>query len=194
MSYEKEDNLSYYENLAVEAFQEILFDQDYEDLLIECQHDQPHDKISETADSCCPIYTSTILQLAANNTELATEESELGGTTPLEIITQNIYCALEGAQWEWWNENKEELEEECQIVVDSEEEFDEAIEEGTRTPGDIIAKIAKEIDENVIYTPVSVKDEGREMSDLIVEHLTLRYADKQEEKRQEEREKANAKV
>lgn len=188
MSYDKEDELSYYEDLAVESFQEQLFDMNYEDLLIECQQDQPHDMISEIADSSCPIYTSTILQLAANNIQLATEESELGGTTPLEIISQNIYCALEAAQWEWWRENKEELEEECQIVVDSEEAFDEAMEDegDTRDPAQIINKIAKDIDKDVYSTPVSVKDEGVEMSELIVGYLCTRYADKQEEKRQKE--------
>jgi hypothetical protein len=112
---------------AVYSFKEYIFGLGYPELLDFCQQDEPHDIISEMADSGVPVYTAEILETAANNTELATEESDLGGTTPLEIITQNIYCALEAEQWEWWNDNKDELEEECQNVVDALESFQDAI-------------------------------------------------------------------
>ncbi len=179
MSYEPEDHLSHYESNAVEYFKEQIFDlhSSYEDLLIFCEQDQPGDIISEVADGACPIYTHTIMQLAANNTELATEESELGGTTPLEIITQNIYCALEAAQYEWWRANKDELEEECRTIVDAEEVFDTAMEDPdeTRTAEKIIAAIVKPLKEDE-FASLGVKNEGEEIAEVVSEHLATRHA------------------
>lgn len=176
MSYEKEDHLCHYEENAVDSFKEQLFDRNYEDLLIEIEQDQPHDIISEVADGACPIYTSTILQLAANNTELALEESELGGTTPLEIITQNIYCALEAAQWEWWRANKDELEEECRAFCEAEEEFDEAMADpdDNRAPAQIMDFITKKIDEDQ-FAPSCVRNEGEDLASVVYQHLDERH-------------------
>jgi len=176
VSYEKEDYLSHYEENAVDSFKEQLFDRNYEDLLIECEQDQPHDIISEVADGACPVYTSTIMQLAANSIELATEESELGGTTPLEIISQNIYCALEAAQWEWWRANKDELEEECRAFCDAEEEFDEAMEDpdDDRAPAQIMDSITKKIDEDQ-FAPSCVVNEGEDLASVVYQHLDERH-------------------
>lgn len=175
-SYEKEDYLSHYEENAVDSFKEQLFDMSYEDLLIEIERDQPHDMISETADSCCPVYTSTIMQLAANSIELATEESELGGTTPLEIISQNIYIALETAQWEWWRANKDELEAECRAFCEAEEEFDEAMEDPDdhRAPEQISDSITKKIDEDQ-FAPSCVRNEGEDLAYVVHQHLDERH-------------------
>lgn len=112
---------------AVDSFKEYIFGLDFQELLDLCQQDDPQDIISETADSSVPVYTSEILETAANSIELALEECDLGGTTPIEIITGNIYCALEAAQWEWWRDNKDEIEEECQNIADALESFQDSI-------------------------------------------------------------------
>lgn len=71
------------------------------------------DIISETADSAVPVYYSELLDLAADNNNLATDEPELGpasgwafdGTNcPVNIIAANIYEALTADLWDYWSE------------------------------------------------------------------------------------------
>ena len=180
-SYEKEDYLSHYEENAVDSFKEQLFDMNYEDLLIEIEQDQPHDIISEVADGACPVYTATIMQLAANNIELVTEENELVGTTPLEIISQNIYVALEQAQWEWWRANKDELEAECRAVCEAEEDFDAAMEDDDddRAADKIIEDIVKTLHEDQ-FSDLGVKEEGEEIAVIVDKHLAERHTEAME--------------
>ena len=87
------------------------------------------DRIFEIADSHCPIYTSTILQLAADNLFLATEEPELGpafdgSPTPVNIITANIFEHIYQCLWENLEDLQEEVKEElltcfeCGDIID----------------------------------------------------------------------------
>lgn len=79
--------------------------------------DQPHDTIHEIADSGIPIYNATLLELAANDNELALSEPELGpafdGTaTPINIIAANVFEAIEAALWDRVRELQQNLKEE----------------------------------------------------------------------------------
>lgn len=62
----------------------------------------PHDAIAEIADGAVPIYTGDLLQLAADNIALATDEPEFGAAfdgspTPANIIAANVYEAVSNA-------------------------------------------------------------------------------------------------
>jgi len=89
--------------------------------------DEPHDAISEISDSNVPVYTSNILQLAADNIELATDKPELGpafdgSPTPINIIAANIYEYLESELWDAWNT---EIQPGLEILEEEAEEDDE---------------------------------------------------------------------
>jgi hypothetical protein len=67
------------------------------------------DVIHEVADSCVPVYTSQLLELANGDNCLATDEPEIGpafdGTpTPVNIIAANVYERLTAVLWEEWRE------------------------------------------------------------------------------------------
>ena len=67
------------------------------------------DLIFETADSSVPIYTYDLLNCASDDLYLATEEPELGpaydgSPTVVNIITANIFEALESDLWDYWRE------------------------------------------------------------------------------------------
>jgi hypothetical protein len=69
--------------------------------------------LPELADSACPIYTSDILNFAAEDLYLATDVPELGPAfngepTPTNIIAANIYEAIMAALYERWNEIEKE--------------------------------------------------------------------------------------
>src|SRR2546425_442882 len=71
------------------------------------------DVIHEIADSCVPVYTSQLLELANDDNGLATDEPELGpafdGTpTPVNIIAANVYERLTAALWDEWREIENE--------------------------------------------------------------------------------------
>ena len=77
---------------------------------------EPHDIIFEIADSSVPTYTSDLIQLAADNIDLAISEPELGPAfggqpTPVNIIAANVFEAIEEGLWEAWREIEEEREE-----------------------------------------------------------------------------------
>lgn len=70
---------------------------------------EPHDLIFEAADSSVPVYTSELMELAAENIELATSEPELGPAfggepTPTNIVAANVFEAIEQDLWEYWRE------------------------------------------------------------------------------------------
>ncbi|KKK84065.1 hypothetical protein LCGC14_2787120 [marine sediment metagenome] len=76
---------------------------------------EPHDSIHEIADSSVPVYTGDLLQLAADNLELATAKPELGpafdgSPTPVNIVAANVFEAIEAGLWEEWKEIESERE------------------------------------------------------------------------------------
>ncbi len=86
---------------------------DYEGYL---DSDEPHDAIHEIADGAVPVYHADLLDLVANNYELATNVPELGPAfggepTPVNIIAANVFEAVEAALWEAHREIREEREE-----------------------------------------------------------------------------------
>ena len=68
----------------------------------------PHDTIFEIADGATPVYTSDLMQLAADNINLAVDEPGLGpafdgSPTPVNIVAANVFEHIEQALWEYWN-------------------------------------------------------------------------------------------
>jgi len=95
-----------------------------EDFAAGCESDVIH----EIADSCVPVYTSQLLELANEDNGLATEEPELGpafdGTpTPVNIIAANIYERLTAALWdalrEFENEETEQADRDEEAMRES---------------------------------------------------------------------------
>ena len=79
------------------------------------------DDVYQIADSSVPVYTWDILQLAADNLDLALNEPELGpafdgSPTPTNIIAANIYEAVVNDLYEYWND---ELEAEFNELAES---------------------------------------------------------------------------
>jgi hypothetical protein len=79
------------------------------------------DEVYQIADSSVPVYTWDILQLAADNLDLALNEPELGpafdgSPTPTNIIAANIYEAVVNDLYEYWND---ELEAEFNELAES---------------------------------------------------------------------------
>ena len=75
------------------------------------------DIIHEIADSNVPIYNSDILEVAADNLYMATNEPELGpafdgSPTPVNIIAANIYEAITERLYEVARELQESDDEE----------------------------------------------------------------------------------
>jgi hypothetical protein len=71
------------------------------------------DAIHEIADGQVPVYTSDLMELAAEDIALATREPELGpafdgSPTPVNIVAANVYEAITEALWEYWNDELEE--------------------------------------------------------------------------------------
>lgn len=70
------------------------------------------DTLSEIADSNTPIYNNEIMQIAADNIDLATNEPEFGPAfdgrpTPINIIAANIYDRIYEAVSQRYEELKE---------------------------------------------------------------------------------------
>ena len=92
----------------------------------ECVHeykeygDLNEDSLFEIADSCVPVYTSDLMELAADDLSLAVDEPELGpafdgSPTPVNIIAANVFEKLYAEAREEYNkvmEAKEEAEDE----------------------------------------------------------------------------------
>lgn len=74
------------------------------------------DMLHEIADGWVPIYTSDLMQLAADNIALAVDEPELGrpafdgSPTPVNIVAANVYERLLDAAYEAYAEIESELE------------------------------------------------------------------------------------
>ena len=91
----------------------------------EFAHD-PGDRIHEIADGCVPVYHSDLLEIAADDNDMATNEPELGPAfdgkaTPVNIIAANIFEAIEAALWDYWNEHKGDLVEDDDSLNDTKE-------------------------------------------------------------------------
>lgn len=76
---------------------------------------EPHDAIFEIADSNTPIYNSDIMEIAAEDYEIMSSEPEIGPAfdgkpTPLNIAAANIFEAIEQGLWEYWNEHKDDFD------------------------------------------------------------------------------------
>ena len=72
--------------------------------------------LAEIADSSVPVYTSDLMELAANNLDLATNMPECGPAfdgepTPANIVAANIYEHVTQALWDEWDTIKEEIKE-----------------------------------------------------------------------------------
>jgi hypothetical protein len=75
----------------------------------------PEDTLTEMADAWVPIYTSDLMDLAADNIDFAVLEPEIGpafdGTpTPVNIVAANIYEALSEAIGDEWRMVQAEME------------------------------------------------------------------------------------
>ena len=177
---------------TVDSFKDYVLGLGHQDLLEFCQQDDPHDIISEMADGGVPIYTADILEAAANSTELATEPSELRQDgTPLEIITDNIYCSLQVACSEWWTENKDEIEDECQDIADALESFQDTIKHPDGDDGLDDAAVYKLIE--ILATEHggeedrgSVVDEDKTVEEIILDVLDSWYNKHKEKEKENE--------
>lgn len=74
-----------------------------------------YDQAFEIADSNVPVYTSDIMELAADDVSLATDEPELGpafdgSPTPANIVAANIFERLNRIAYEVLSERGEEEE------------------------------------------------------------------------------------
>lgn len=117
-------------NDAEEEFKELIEDKDPQERLDYLEQDEPHDDIFEIADSNVPVYTGDLLELAADNYDLAFNEPEIGpafdgSPTPINIIAANVFEGIEHHLWEWWNDNKDDMIEELEEQLNQETE-DEA--------------------------------------------------------------------
>ena len=103
---------------AVEELKESL--RDYPD------NDQ-HDTIHEIADSSVPVYTSDILQLVADNIDLAVIEPDIepafdGSPTPVNIIAANVYEEITQELWSNLENIKAELKAELEDELEDEDD------------------------------------------------------------------------
>lgn len=74
-------------------------EEELEERLRDYPDEDVHDVIHEIADSHVPVYTADIIDCAADDNSLATDEPELGPAfggepTPVNIIAANIYERL----------------------------------------------------------------------------------------------------
>jgi hypothetical protein len=86
-----------------------------EEFLELLKDDPPHpsDLVHEVADGAVPVYTVTLLELATENIELATDTPELGPAfggepTPVNIIAANVYEAVTAELYEALAEHREQ--------------------------------------------------------------------------------------
>ncbi len=79
------------------------------------ESDDISDVISAIADGAVPVYTSELMQLAADNLDLATSEpldgrgpAFDGRPTPVNIVAANVYDHIEEALWNAWHDMQDE--------------------------------------------------------------------------------------
>ena len=113
-----------------ETLQEYVSDaiDELRDWMKDHPDEEADDIISELADSNTPVYTSTILDLAASNWEIGNVESGIGpafdgAPTPANIAASNIYTHLLQKMHEWANALQE-----CELCSGEGEVYDECTE------------------------------------------------------------------
>ncbi len=89
--------------------------------------DEPHDVIHEIADSCVPVYTSELLELACQDAALATDEPECGpafdgAPSPVNIIAANVYERLTADLFEEFERIETEARDSLGTIVAKAEE------------------------------------------------------------------------
>jgi hypothetical protein len=99
-----EENCTDVNNMTKDELEEII-----------TKLDEPHDEISEITDSSVPVYNSTLIELALNDLNLATDTPEVGPAfggeaTPVNIIGGNVYDRISQALFEYANELKKEYQ------------------------------------------------------------------------------------
>ena len=82
-----------------------------------------NDYIFELADGGVPVYNSDILSWALENMSLAIDEPELGpafdgSPTPINIIVANIFEMLQQELYEYYEEHKNDYDEEDEAEED----------------------------------------------------------------------------
>ncbi len=74
----------------------------------------PEDRLTEMVDSWVPVYSSELLDLAADNNELAINEPEIlafdGAATPINAIAGNVYEGLMAVAYAEWDAIQDERE------------------------------------------------------------------------------------
>ena len=75
----------------------------------------PEDTLHEIIDGSVPIYTSDLMDIAADNIDMATLEPEIGpafdgSSTPVNIVAGNIFDALTVAAYDEWAKIKDETD------------------------------------------------------------------------------------
>lgn len=103
--------------MAIDDLRDRINDLIAEEKIANCDldvqyHNELCDLIFEIADSNVPIYTGDLMQLAADNIYLATEEPELGpafdgSPTPVNIVAANVFEHIEGKLWEYVRDDME---------------------------------------------------------------------------------------
>ena len=84
--------------------------------------EEPHDYIFELTDSSVPVYTSDIIDYAADNYSLAVDTPELGpafdgSPTPINIIAANIFEYIQTELWVYWNDERDRIIEELKDEI-----------------------------------------------------------------------------
>lgn len=79
-------------------------------------HEAACDAAHEIADSMVPVYTGELMELAAENIRLATDEPELGpafdgSPTPVNIVAANVFEQLYQIAYDVLHERLEEYDE-----------------------------------------------------------------------------------
>ncbi len=73
----------------------------------------PEDRLHEIVDGCIPVYTSDLMEMAADNIDLAVNEPEVGpafdgSPTPVNIVAGNVYDALMVVAYDEWEAIKDD--------------------------------------------------------------------------------------
>ena len=86
--------------------------------------EEPHDTVHEYADSGVPVYTGSLMQLAASDNNLATNTPEIGpafdgSPTPVNIVAANVYEVLSEELFTEAVRLKEEIEERIEEAAEA---------------------------------------------------------------------------
>ena len=78
------------------------------------QDQYPEDRLHEMVDTSVPVYTSTLMALAADDIDLAVSQPEVlafdGEATPVNAVAGNVYERLMLAAYDEWETIKRDWE------------------------------------------------------------------------------------